>query len=107
MSGAHHGHKRRLNIREHALVGFKTSDGFRYTAALSYFADGSRAVLNDEKPGSPIEAAARDAVVVASRALQHGVPPETIRRARTRNGDGSASGALGPLLDLLAGGRDP
>jgi hypothetical protein len=83
MSGAHHGHRRRLNIREHGLVGLKTTDGFRYGAAVCYFADGSRAeiFLNDEKPGSPIEAAARDALVVASRALQHDVPPETIRRA--------------------------
>jgi hypothetical protein len=40
--------------------------------------------------------------VVASLALQHGVPPETIRRALTRHGGGAGSGALGTLLDLLA-----
>jgi hypothetical protein len=50
---------------------------------------------------------ARDSAVVASLALQRGVPPETIRRALTRNGDGSASGALGTLLDMLASKRGP
>jgi ribonucleoside-diphosphate reductase alpha chain len=89
--------------REHTLISFTTVDGFRYTAGLGYFEDGRLAeiFLNAEKIGTAIETAARDSAVVASLALQHGVPPETIRRALTRNGDGSASGALGKLLDLL------
>jgi hypothetical protein len=49
-----------------------------------------------------IVTAARDSAVVASLVLQHGVPPQTIRHALTRSGDGSASSALGTLLDLLA-----
>ena len=90
--------------REHTLVTFTTVDGFRYTAGLGYFEDGRLAeiFLNAEKIGTAIETAARDSAVVASLALQHGVPPETIQHALTRNGDGSASGALGTLLDLLA-----
>jgi hypothetical protein len=92
------------NRRERTLVNFITPDGFRYTAGLGYFEDGRLAeiFLNAEKIGTAIETAARDSAVVASLALQHGVPPETIRHALTRNGDGSASGALGTLLDLLA-----
>jgi ribonucleoside-diphosphate reductase alpha chain len=92
------------NRREHTLINFTTSDGFKYTAGLGYFEDGRLAevFLNAEKIGTAIETAARDSAVVASLALQHGVPPETIRHALTRNGDGSASGALGTLLDLLA-----
>jgi hypothetical protein len=86
---------------------FTTADGFRYTAGLGYFDDGRLAeiFLNAEKTGSAIETVDRDASVIASLALQHGVPPEIIRRALTRNGDGSASGALCTLLDPLAGGR--
>jgi hypothetical protein len=38
----------------------------------------------------------------ASIALQHGVDPDMLRRALTRNGNGAASGPLGTLLDLLA-----
>jgi YD repeat-containing protein len=92
------------NRRAHELIDFITPDGFRYTAGLGYFDDGRLAeiFLNAEKIGTAIETAARDSAVVASLALQHGVLPETIRHALTRNGDGSASGALGTLLDLLA-----
>jgi hypothetical protein len=92
------------NRRAHTLVNFITRDGFTYTAGLGYFDDGRLAeiFLNAKKIGTAIETAAHDSAVVASLALQHGVPPETIRHALTRNGDGSASGALGTLLDLLA-----
>jgi hypothetical protein len=93
--------------REHILINFTTADGFRYNAGLGYFDDGRLAeiFLNAAKIGTAIETAARDSAVVASLALQHGIPPETIRHALTRNGDGSASGALGTLLDLLASGQ--
>jgi ribonucleoside-diphosphate reductase alpha chain len=45
---------------------------------------------------------ARDAAVAASLLLQHGCPVDTLRRALTRNSDGSASGPLAHALDLLA-----
>jgi ribonucleoside-diphosphate reductase alpha chain len=45
---------------------------------------------------------ARDAAVAASLLLQHGCPVDTLRRALTRNGDGSASGPLAKALDLLS-----
>jgi ribonucleoside-diphosphate reductase alpha chain len=95
--------------REHALINFTIADDFRYTAGLGCFDDGRLAeiFLNAEKIGTAIETAARDSALVASLALQHGVPPETIRRALTKKGDGSASGALGTLLDLLASKRTP
>jgi hypothetical protein len=99
------GRRRLPNRRVHKLVDFATSDGFTYTARLGYFEDGSLAemFLNAEKIGTAIETSALDSAVVASLALQQGVPPETIRHALTRNSEGSASGALGSLLDLLAG----
>jgi ribonucleoside-diphosphate reductase alpha chain len=95
--------------REHALINFTAADGFRYTAGLGYFEDGRLAeiFLNAEKIGTAIETAARDSAVVGSLALQQGVPPETIQRALTRNGDGSASGSLGTLLDMLASEGEP
>jgi hypothetical protein len=97
------------NRREHTVITFTTADGFRYTAGVGYFEDGRLAeiFLNAEKIGTAIETAARDSAVVASLALQHGVPPETIRRALTRNGSGEAGGPLGTLLDLLAAERKP
>jgi ribonucleoside-diphosphate reductase alpha chain len=99
------GRRERLpDRREHALITFTTAEGFRYTAGLGYFEDGRLAevFLNAEKIGTAIETAARDSAVVASLALRHGVAPNTIRHALTRNGNGDASGPLGTLLDLLA-----
>jgi hypothetical protein len=92
------------NRREHTVITFTTADGFRYIAGLGYFDDGRLAeiFLNAEKVGTTIETVARDSAVVASLALQHGVPPDTIRHALTRNGNGGTSGPLGMLLDLLA-----
>jgi hypothetical protein len=93
--------------RPHEVRKFSTAEGFTYTAGLGYFADGRLAeiFLNADKVGTAIETAARDSAVVASLALQHGVPPETIRHALTRNGNGEAGGPLGTLLDLLASER--
>ena len=58
--------------------------------------------FNAEKIGTTIETQARDSAIVASIALQQGANPETLRHALTRNRDGSASGPLGELLDLVA-----
>jgi hypothetical protein len=50
------------NRREHVLINFTTTDGFRYTAGLGYFDDGRLAeiFLNAEKVGTAIETTARD-----------------------------------------------
>src|ERR1700733_11043709 len=90
--------------REHTVLNFTTVDGFKYTAGVGFFEDGRLAeiFLNSRKIGTAIETAARDSAVVASIALQHGVPPDTIRHALTRDRNGNASGPLGTLLDLLA-----
>jgi hypothetical protein len=60
--------------------------------------------LNTAKHGTAVDTAARDAAVAASLLLQHGCSAEKLRRALMRNGDGSASGPLAHVLDLLATG---
>lgn len=92
------------NRRSHQVISFE-HDGFRYTAGLGHFYDGALAeiFLNVDKSGTAIETHARDASILASIALQYGAPPAVIRHALTRNGDGSASGAIGKLLDMIAG----
>jgi len=109
MSNASIGRKRLPNRREHTLINFTILDGFRYAAGLGYSDDGSLAeiFLNADKIGTAIETAVRDSAVVASLALQHGVPPETIRRALSRNGNGEVNGPLGMLLDLIASDGKP
>jgi hypothetical protein len=68
---------------------------------------GERRAMNEtatDKVVTAIETAAGDSAVVASIALQRRTPPDAIRRALTRGGNGGASGPLGMLLDLLASG---
>jgi ribonucleoside-diphosphate reductase alpha chain len=95
--------KKLPNRREHELVDFEHG-GFRYVAGLGRFEDGGIAeiFLNVAKSGTLLETQARDAAITASIALQHGVTIEILRHALTRNADGTASGPLGALLDLLA-----
>jgi hypothetical protein len=94
--------------RPHELLDFDHA-GHRYTAGLGFFETGGLAEIFINIPGrsgSAIEAMARDAAILTSICLQHGASTETIRHALTRNSDGSASGPLGVVLDLLAAGSN-
>jgi hypothetical protein len=81
--------------------------GQHYTATVGRFADGALAevFITNGKCGSDSDTAARDSAVVASIALQYGVPLEVIRHALMRNRDGSACGPLGAALDRIAEGE--
>ena len=91
------------NRRSHELLDFEHGD-ISYTAGVGRFEDGRLAeiFLNTAKHGTSVDTNARDAAVAASLLLQHGCPIETLRRALTRNAEGSASGPLARILDLLA-----
>ena len=81
-------------------------DGIRYTATVGHFGNGRPAevFLGTGKPGTALDAMARDLAVITSIALQHSAPVETLRRAMTRLDDGQAAGPMGRLLDLVAKG---
>lgn len=61
----------------------------------------SEVFINSGKSGEQMETLARDSAVLLSLALQYGVPLESMRHAITRNVDGSPSGPMGKLLDLM------
>jgi hypothetical protein len=69
-----------------------------YSATLSRFVNGGLAeiFLTNHKAGSAADAAAKDAAVVCSIALQYGVPLDTLRNAQ-----GEPSSALGVALDMI------
>ena len=69
-----------------------------YTGGIGRFDDGRIAeiFINGAKVGSAAKANAQDAAIVASLALQHGCPIETIRHALARSG-----GVAGPLATFL------
>jgi hypothetical protein len=89
--------QRLANRRPHWLYRFEC-DGQIYTGGIGRFDDGRIAeiFINGAKVGSAAEANAQDAAIVASLALQHGCPIETIRHALARSG-----GSAGPLATLL------
>jgi hypothetical protein len=85
------------NRRSHWLYRFESAGQF-YTGGIGRFDDGRIAeiFINGAKVGSAAETNAQDAAIVASLALQHGCPLETIRHALARTG-----GSSGPLATLL------
>lgn len=58
--------------------------------------------LNSGKSGEQAQTLARDSAVLLSLALQHGTPIATMQKAITRNADGTPSGPIGQLLDIIA-----
>ena len=84
-------------------------NGLDHAASVSFFPNGELAeiFLGNAKAGSHSDSAAKDTAVVASIALQYGVPLEVIRHALLRDSRGIASSPLGVALDLLALGERP
>jgi hypothetical protein len=85
------------NRRSHWLYRFEC-DGQTYTGGVGRLPDGriAEVFINGAKVGTAAETSAQDAAIVASLALQHGCPVETIRHALARGG-----GSGGPLVTLL------
>jgi hypothetical protein len=101
--------KKLRDRRAHWLYRFECN-GQKYTGGIGRFDDGRIAeiFINGAKVGSAAEANAQDAAIVASLALQHGCPLETLRHALIRTG--GSGGPLATLLDEVerqAGGPRP
>jgi hypothetical protein len=79
-------------------------NALHYLATVSFFNDGRLAeiFISNAKAGSHSDSAAKDSAVVASIALQHGVPVDVIRKALLRDPRGKASSPLGAALDIVA-----
>jgi hypothetical protein len=58
--------------------------------------------LGNGRAGSDVDAAAKDAAILASLCLQHSVVLTTVRKALLRDPRGVASSPLGAALDILA-----
>jgi hypothetical protein len=95
---------RLANRRAHEVVAFEHG-AMKFTAGVGRFPDGKLAELfvTTSKLGTGVDVVLRDSAILLSFALQFGADVETIRRALVRNGDGSASGPIGALLDMIEG----
>jgi hypothetical protein len=91
------------NRRAHEIREFEFR-GLRYFAGIGRHENGTLAeiFLDCVKAQSQSAADARDAAICLSISLQHGVPPEAIRSAVTRDCVGEPSGIVGAVLDLIA-----
>jgi hypothetical protein len=83
--------------------------GLACVASISRFPDSDgipEIFVSNSKAGSHCDSAAKDCAVVASIALQFGIPLNVIRHAVLRDGRGRAAGPLGMALDILAERND-
>jgi ribonucleoside-diphosphate reductase alpha chain len=94
----------RLNNRRLCETFSFECNGLHYAATISRFPDGrlGEIFLGNAKAGSDSDAAAKDSAVVASIALQYGVPVDVIRKALLRDSCSVASSPLGVALDIIA-----
>jgi hypothetical protein len=74
------------------------------TIAAGFYSGGElgEVFINGGKTGQDIQSTARDAAVVISLALQHGVPVADLRHAVTRDSSGAAASILGAIADRIS-----
>ena len=74
-----------------------------FTVTVGFYADGTpgEVFIDGCKTGNDIQSIARDAGVLLSLALQHGVPPDTIRHAVTRGASEEPASILGAVVDSI------
>jgi len=96
--------RERLPNRREATTFDVKAGGLRYRATIGGYPDGrvGEIFLTNHKAGSQAGIMASDAAVVASIALQYGVPLDVLRNALMRDSRGKPSGPLGVVLDQLA-----
>jgi hypothetical protein len=77
--------------------------GQRVIVTTGFYSNGriGEAFVSAPKVGSNMEAIARDAAVLLSIAIQHGVPLSTMQHALTREQDGSPSTIIGAVVDRI------
>jgi hypothetical protein len=96
--------RQRLSDRRASVVFSFECNSLRYTATASRFDDGrlGEMFVGNHRADSHADACAKDAAILASLALQFGVPLDVIRRALLRDSKGRASTPIGVALDLLS-----
>lgn len=89
--------RRYHEVREFAM------DSIRYTVGIGRFLDGKPAevFMNSNKIGTAADTNARDAAILLSFLLQHGVNIDDVAHALTRKTDGTPLGPIGLVAEML------
>jgi len=97
--------RKRLPDRRPSITFDVEAFHLRFTVTASAFDDGGvgEVFLQNHKAESAAGIMASDSAIAASLALQYGCPPETLRKALSRDARGNATGPLAAALDMLAG----
>jgi hypothetical protein len=93
-----------LPNRRGAMTFSVECNGLQYTCTASFFESGDlgEIFLINHRVNSHADSCARDAAILASLALQHGVPLDVLRKSLLRDPRGLASTPIGVALDTLA-----
>jgi len=96
--------RRRLSNRRASVTFSFECAALRYTCTASRYPDGrlGEVFLSNHRADSHADACARDAAILASLALQYGVPLDALRKTLLRDSQGRPSTPIGAALDLLA-----
>jgi hypothetical protein len=96
--------RKRLPNRREAETFDVEALGLHFRATVGRYSDGrvGEVFLSNHRVNSMAGIVASDAAVVASIALQYGVPLDVIRGALMRDPRGKPSGPLGVVLDKIA-----
>jgi ribonucleoside-diphosphate reductase alpha chain len=95
--------RNRLPYRRAAETIAFERDGSHYQMTVGYFPSGTvgEIFLNADRSDSLLDVLASDAAILASLALQHGCPLETITHALKRDARGEAASPIGAALDRI------
>jgi hypothetical protein len=98
--------RRRLQQRRRAETFDLLCRNQMVTVTAGFYADDTlgEVFISIGKSGTDIASVARDAGVLLSLALQHGVDVATISHAITRDSSGAAASILGAIVDAIADG---
>lgn len=88
--------------------------GEKYAITTGFYPDGRYGEVfinrlftkSSAKVGTLLDSICRDAAILVSFCLQHGVPLETIQHAITRDEEGAASTIIGAIIDQIRKDQD-
>lgn len=96
--------RRKLEPRRSALTFSLRWQGVQHEVSIGTFDDGSPAevFISGTKSGSDVQSVSRDAAILLSLALQHGVGLDLIKRAVTRDEGNRPQSIVGAVVDAFA-----